>query len=227
MDNTEQDRKVRLAQEAFYRLGGMKHAGFDRSELPQIPYDKEDYVIDSLGLKQSRAFARDIKSAQSQIKKSKVINKMDTGQETRKYMVSRDGYLIDGHHSWATLLPNNDIINIYKSQDHDIDEIVGILTGEMGFGSKSINESVEVKDLPENEPCTDCEETATPEYCSATYQRILKITRGVATVDLNRAKSLFGFMGKRYNESVKDFCKRTDINTLKRLAFELGNLNQA
>src|SRR5215217_6467785 len=90
-----------LAQQAFLWLSGQKHGGFDRSELPQIPYNGIDNVIDTLNLKPVKMFAKEIKPAQTHLKKSKVMDKIDSGQESRRYIVSKDGYLIGGHHSWA------------------------------------------------------------------------------------------------------------------------------
>lgn len=210
---------IELAQAAFLWLSGQKHGGFDRSELPQIPHEKIDYVIDTLGLDHIRLRAKDLKPSQTQLKKPKVLDKIDTGQQSRRYIVSKDNYLIDGHHSWAGLIPENHLLNCYRSPDMEVDEMVDLLTGDMGFGSKSINES-------EQEYCETCDELKEPEYCSATYQRILKLYRGVQDYDKNRAKSLIMFMGKRYDESVKCFCKRAPLATLQRLVFELGNLRQ-
>ncbi|AFF28146.1 gp148 [Sphingomonas phage PAU] len=204
-----------IAQESFNWLRRQKHAGYDRTELPQIPQDKEDFVIDLLELKPRRVFARDLKPAQTQIKKPKVIDKIGTNQDKRKYIVSKDGYLVDGHHSWASLIPDNDVITIYQSSSKDIHEMVRILKDDLGYGSKSINENFD-----ENE------ERCEGEYCNATYQRILKLYRNVMEVDKNRAKSLFQFLGKKYNESIKDFCKRSSDTNLERLEKELKNLSR-
>lgn len=218
--------KNNVAKEAFYWLSRKRHAGYDRSELPQVPHDKEGFVIDQLNLKHRRVFARDIKPAQKHILKSKVIDKIDTGQHKRKYIVSKDWYLVDGHHSWATLIPDNESMDIYQS-DMNIDELIRVLKDDFGYGSKDI------KDKPMNEDFFDNEEISSScasgdgeNYCNPTYQRILKTYRSVAEVDKNRAKSLFQFLGKRFDESIKDFCKRASKKTLKRIEFELGNLSK-
>lgn len=218
---TKTTKRMETAQEAFYWLSRKRHAGYDRSELPQIPYDKEEFVIDVLDLNKRRVFARDIKPAQKHILKSKVIDKIDTDQHKRKYVISKDWYLVDGHHSWATCIPENNAIDVYQS-DLDIHDLVRTLKDDLGYGSKDI------KDKPINEDFVDVggtgvDPTAT-DYCNPTYQRILKLYNSVHAVDKNRAKSLFQFMGRRHNEPVKDFCKRTDMKSLGRLEFELKNL---
>lgn len=205
--------KREIAQEAFYWLMNKKHAGYDRSDLPQIPYSKEQFVIDTLGLIPRHVFAKDLKPSQTQIKKSKVIDKIDTGQNTRLFFVSKDGYLVDGHHSWATLLPENEVIKIYQSTEMDIHEFIRVLIDDFGFSSKSINESLD-----------DADNVECDEYCSATYQRILKLYRNVSEVDKNRAKSILQFLGKKWNQDIKSFCKSATPDTLDKVENNLRYL---
>lgn len=97
--------------------------GISRDQMPQITTDNlDDFLIHYASKASVRKTTKklcDIKPTQSEINEDKVIDriKQDSDSwEKRKYIISLDGYLLDGHHDWAYGLqkdPNKEV-EVYR-----------------------------------------------------------------------------------------------------------------
>ena len=101
--------------------------GIPRALMPQID-DKADLVLKKLkkdhGITYKRKMRRisSLKPAQAEIRKSRVnsvIKKMKTSKKKKSLspaIVSKDGYIIDGHHRWGAYkeLNPNQKIEVYE-----------------------------------------------------------------------------------------------------------------
>lgn len=82
--------------------------GLTRDKLPQVDEDSlDDFLIhysDKAKVKKMKMKIKDLKFSQGEIDEEKVLDMMkddDEGWKTRKYIMSLDKYLLDGHHSVA------------------------------------------------------------------------------------------------------------------------------
>lgn len=88
--------------------------GIDRSQLPQINSKRVDEIIaemknDGIEVKLGVAPAAKLKPTQDKIRLDKVQGMINAGKhkDNRKIFVSKDGYILDGHHHWAANLHDN------------------------------------------------------------------------------------------------------------------------
>jgi hypothetical protein len=116
-----------------------KSIGIPRNELPQIDFDHYDDILSSL--KKSgidcvigKVSCDKLKPSQDDLNKEKVQSMLDNGSynEDRTLFVSKEGFIVDGHHTWAAkysydkkmpikvvMVKMNiiDLINWFNSQD--------------------------------------------------------------------------------------------------------------
>lgn len=80
--------------------------GVDRRDLPQIPKDKVESFIgfmEKKGIEVARGLAqtKDLKSTQHSYRRSKVEKLLQDEKALKMpLMVSKEGYILDGHHRW-------------------------------------------------------------------------------------------------------------------------------
>lgn len=96
-----------------------KSLGKTREQMPQIePENIDDFLIHFSGKTKIKKIKRKISSlkpTQSDINDDKIIQKIKDKSDwrSRKYIMSLDGYLIDGHHDWA--------IGVEEDPDAEVD----------------------------------------------------------------------------------------------------------
>ncbi len=86
--------------------------GKSREQMPQISQDNIyqyiNHFSDKAKVKIVDIAASSLKPSQSEFNESKILNLlMDNGFVDRTYIVSKDNYLVDGHHAWAAQLESN------------------------------------------------------------------------------------------------------------------------
>lgn len=86
-----------------------KSIGKTRDEMPQIdPNDIDSFLIHysskGVAIKKLDKVLSKLKPTQSDINDDKILKKIKNKSDwkDRKYIISLDGYLLDGHHDWAT-----------------------------------------------------------------------------------------------------------------------------
>lgn len=101
-------KKPEKKKEFKYREFMDKNLGISREDMPQIdPEDISDFLLhyaDKTKVKRVERKISDLKPTQAEINDDKVSKKLEEKSENwlkRKYIVSLDGYLLDGHHDWA------------------------------------------------------------------------------------------------------------------------------
>jgi ATP-dependent protease ClpP protease subunit len=118
------DFKVGLNQKMKYEAYMQDSLGIARSEMPQIDKDLQDMFLSYFKVKYgegnvayTKTPANTLKPTQNEIDTQKVLEKLE-GQnyKEREFLVSRENYLIDGHHDWAASLEDNErqLLNIVK-----------------------------------------------------------------------------------------------------------------
>ena len=107
---------------AYRKYFDNKHLGVSRDKMPQIDAAHlTDFLIhfsDKAKVKKMKRTLKTIKPTQNEINEEKVLKKVSKGKSDWKkepYIISVDGYLLDGHHRWATGL------------EHDPDQEVDVL----------------------------------------------------------------------------------------------------
>lgn len=89
-----------------------KSKGYSRASMPQIETGMmKDFFLHFLrkfgqqSIRKESVQAKSLLPAQSEINPEKVSEKLASGTFAgREYIISRDGYLLDGHHDWAAAL---------------------------------------------------------------------------------------------------------------------------
>lgn len=101
-------------QDFQYKQYMDKSKGISREDMPQIHEDNlDDFLIHFASKVPVKKLTRklcDIKPTQGEINEKKILKKIkkkSTNWKERKYIVSLDGYLLDGHHDWAQGLEMN------------------------------------------------------------------------------------------------------------------------
>lgn len=82
--------------------------GIPRNELPQIDHKYHDDILkklknDSIEYKIGKVSCNKLKPSQDNLNKDKVQGMLDdeSYNEDRTLFVSKEGYIVDGHHTWA------------------------------------------------------------------------------------------------------------------------------
>lgn len=83
--------------------------GYKREQMPQIPADHRDGYLESLdrqgiAVKNERVSPLSLLPTQNEIdanKVGKMLDKADDGKMPQAIFVSKDNYVLDGHHRWA------------------------------------------------------------------------------------------------------------------------------
>lgn len=95
--------------------------GIDRVNLPQFKNndESEDFIkyIKSTGTRVYKGSSRlsDLKPTQKELDMPYVTHLMNNGDMdlmTRPIIITRDSYILDGHHRWAAMLYRGDVQNI-------------------------------------------------------------------------------------------------------------------
>jgi hypothetical protein len=128
-----------------------KSIGIPREELPQLDADQFDNILDSLtnyGItyKLGQAKASKLKPSQDQLNMEK-IEKMIADQaynNDSKIFISKEGYIVDGHHRWAATVVNDSsaMIGVVLVNMSIIDLIKWFNEQDFTY-SKKINEAKE------------------------------------------------------------------------------------
>jgi hypothetical protein len=92
------------------------NVGIARNEMPQINSDLQELFLAYFkarygrgAVAQTQIQANELKPTQSEIDAQKVYEKMEAqSYNDREFIVSRENYLLDGHHDWAAALENNE-----------------------------------------------------------------------------------------------------------------------
>lgn len=94
--------------EARWKAFAERHAKYDRSELPQLSLADTVLAVFRLSEKSSvtkgQRMVKNLKPAQRNIDEARVIRAMTDPSQTwrdRIFVVSEDGYIVDGHCDWA------------------------------------------------------------------------------------------------------------------------------
>lgn len=82
--------------------------GISREQLPQIDFDYLDDILDKLSdenveVRTGTVPAADLTPSQDKLNNEKVQSIVDQGtwNDDRKLFISKDGFIVDGHHYWA------------------------------------------------------------------------------------------------------------------------------
>lgn len=96
----------------------------ERDRMPQIPSDSVDkfliHFADKHGIKKSKMLLNKIKPTQNEMNDEKIsgmVGDKDFDPTYNVFVVSKDNYLVDGHHRWAAGLESNDedkTVDVYK-----------------------------------------------------------------------------------------------------------------
>lgn len=114
--------------------------GIPRNEMPQIDFEYYSDILKNLqkndiGYKIGTLPCSKLKPSQNDLNKEKVQSMLDNGayNEDRTLFISKEGYIVDGHHTWAAkysydkempikvvLVKMNivDLINWFNDQDY-------------------------------------------------------------------------------------------------------------
>lgn len=133
----------------FIPRNAYKHLDNERQELPQIPNDKLDDFIRYL--EQQKIIVKKVtvkpsllKPAQKHINKEKVqffISKEGKKDLIKPVIISKEGYIIDGHHrwlAWFSLYRNKPIHALFIKCS--INKIIEIANDYKGSFNKAIDE---------------------------------------------------------------------------------------
>jgi ADP-ribose pyrophosphatase YjhB (NUDIX family) len=107
-------------QKFQYSYYTSKSLGRKRESMPQISINRlEDFILHfqgkSKGVKVSKKMkmVKDLKPSQSDFNNNKIFGMIMSGDvPDNKFIISKDCYIVDGHHRWATLLelnPNQEV----------------------------------------------------------------------------------------------------------------------
>ena len=139
----KKERKIFIPRNAY------KHLDNERQELPQVPNDKLDNFIlylekQNIVVKKVTVKPSLLKPAQKHINKEKIqyfMNKEGRKDLLKPIIISKEGYVIDGHHrwlAWFSLYRNNPIHAIFIKCD--IDKIIAVANEFKDSFNKAIDE---------------------------------------------------------------------------------------
>jgi len=85
----------------------------ERETMPQInPNDLDSFLIhfsDKAKIKKEKMKLKEMKPSQKDFNENKILNIYKNGNyKDHKYILSQDGYLMDGHHNWASGLEDDE-----------------------------------------------------------------------------------------------------------------------
>lgn len=119
-----------------------------RTELPQIDYKhheriKQDMDKDGINYVEGTLPASRLKPSQDELNPDKIKSIIETGQvnEPKTIFISREGYIVDGHHTWAAKLKHDSdsVINVIGVDMNIIDLIMWLHDKTFTY-TKNINE---------------------------------------------------------------------------------------
>ncbi|HDL74760.1 MAG TPA: hypothetical protein ENH06_00010 [bacterium] len=114
-------------------------AGYLRKELPQVSYKDIDWILSKLNdenvvINRISIPISQLKPTQKNFKKKKIITILRTGMKDKEFvpLVSKDLFILDGHHRWGSLLEEDEdqIIDVYLI-NMNIPELVARLNKAM------------------------------------------------------------------------------------------------
>lgn len=115
---------IRKGKDFNYKSYLQMGLGKDRSDMPQIDEkDLDSFILHFQGKSKGAKVTKTkiklskIKPSQQDFSEDKIISGLgDDIWKTRNYIISKDDYLLDGHHSWASGLETNpeEEVSVYK-----------------------------------------------------------------------------------------------------------------
>lgn len=97
-----------------------KELDIKREDMPQIDVEFiPDVIFHFIGkgikINMRQRMLKKIKPTQSEFNEEKILKKIQKGDKQylrRRYLLSNDGYLADGHHDWATGLEDDESVKV-------------------------------------------------------------------------------------------------------------------
>ena len=149
---------------------------YKRKDMPQVNTQKLSKAIDMVKSKvkvtKTVLLARKLKQSQKELISSKVkgvAKKYDKPMDMKPLIISKDNYIVDGHHRWAAglykfgkevklpvfiiQLTKDNAIKLYKSIANSLNEDINIpiKVGDTVLGGKFKNKRIVVKSIGKNE----------------------------------------------------------------------------
>lgn len=99
---------TKAEDEMVYESHVKKHnIGRSRDQMPQIDSDEDkqsvlDHFEKKVGITKTTKKLKKLKPSQNEINQDKVLSMLSSDMELdNEYIISNDGYMVDGHHRWA------------------------------------------------------------------------------------------------------------------------------
>lgn len=124
-----------------------KTIGIEREELPQIDMENlqnilRDLEADGIEYSTGTASTSKLKPTQSQLNIDKIQSMIDDEvyNTDRQLFISKEGYIVDGHHYWGACTDNRTRINVILVKLNIID-LINWFNNHEATDHKTINES--------------------------------------------------------------------------------------